>query len=179
MDTDKGLSAFYDSCSLAGPSLCAFHAESSGEIHTRLDNLIASVKKNPVPVSKSTLFGIVDYSAVKTVMLLALFDPAASFKLLAEQLYELEMGDGESVLRMVMSLKAQCGCKEEMRLPSLREVTDAIRCSDGEVLNDTVADLERYFQAMARTSSFADLWSSIRVGCTSVYILHLTVSLYA
>jgi hypothetical protein len=165
MDTERTLQSFYDSCSRAGPSLCAFHANTSSAVRARLENLIQSVKKHPVPVSNGTFFGIVDYTAVHGVVFKALYKPTALFKPLAEMLASLEAGNGEAVLRSSTAEKAQCGCRESP-LPSLREATDAIRCSDGEIVDDSLEDFERQFESMSELSTFADLWSTVRVYCS-------------
>jgi len=169
IDTDKTLSTVLASCFTAGPSACPFYAPSPELIASRLDALYTSVKARPVPVYTPSGYGIIGYSALKQLMLIALYAPYNIFPLFAEALAALEKNDGGPLLelRATFEPKLECDCPRVPAEPlgSGSDALLAIRCTDGLPVEDGVEELQAHFEKMAKLSSFADAWAFAHLEC--------------
>jgi hypothetical protein len=102
-DTDAVLSLFPKYCHQGGPRNCSFWGPSEQNITDRIDNILAEIKRHPIPVSglgqgqTGRQMGLATYSDLKQSMLLAVYFPTSNFPLLADMLAALEAGDGSLI----------------------------------------------------------------------------------
>jgi hypothetical protein len=185
-DTDAGLDMFYQACVDAGPDECALHNSDAAGVKERVDSIFAALKSRPIPIharKNSTVtsdmadYGLVDYRMARSLTFRFLYAPYGSKGLdaaaLSRALAATETGDGRSLWDLAARVRQKefrCNCdqdedKEETRQAQMdREGTLAIACSDGDVVNDSLEELQNHYEGMAKMSSFAELWN-IRITC--------------
>ncbi|KAF7305892.1 hypothetical protein HMN09_00743400 [Mycena chlorophos] len=168
VDTDKVLDAFFTSCFEVGPSLCAFHnnASSASDIAAAYDNLLSSIQQTPVPALVSLEqgnagYGVVDYALVKNFVFHSLYAPYNFFPGLAQGLADLAAGNSTTIYANSGEGEFTCGGAP---LDRSYESATSIACSD-MTPNDTLADLQSFYEGEVALSQFADLWVSWRVAC--------------
>ncbi|KAJ7737318.1 hypothetical protein B0H16DRAFT_1572092 [Mycena metata] len=168
-DTDKVLQTFFDSCVAAGPDLCAFYEPTASAIADRLTALTNSIRKQPVPVVTPTAYGIVDYSALRSVLFTSLYVPYILWGPVAQGLAALEAGDGSILFSITQTTPPfQCDCSNNSIPFHLNnaEAVVAIQCGDGVRVTDTLDELREFYDNAARTSQFVEfLVGSGRVDC--------------
>ncbi|KAF8956647.1 alpha/beta-hydrolase [Flammula alnicola] len=154
LDTDKVLQGFFDGCFQAGPSACAFYANSSAAISRNLDALYNQVLAQPVPAYASSLpeYGVVDHATLKNAISSSFYTPYNSFATLAQGLADLQNGNG-SVLFQLSS-------------PYVSEDVAAIACGDGKQVTDDADALKAYAQSISNISSFSSIVAGIRTLCS-------------
>jgi hypothetical protein len=175
-DTDKVLDYFYEKCADAGPQECALYEKTPGTIKARVDRLFDSLKLKPLPVvigNGPQGYGVVDYGMVRNTVFNILYSPfSVGGKNTSIMLASLEQGDGSLVYaaQPSNSLSLQCSCDG---IPSEENVNElagiSIFCSDGDPVNDTLSDLQKWFEANQKESTFAELWPQ-RITCAYVVI---------
>ena len=86
LDADKVLNAFFVECHKAGPTTCAFYANSSAAIAHNLDVLYEKVLAQPVPAYSPDLpkYGFVDHPTLKNAILSSFYQPYSLFSTLAQ-----------------------------------------------------------------------------------------------
>lgn len=160
-DAQKGMNAFYDFCHLAGSSGCKFYAETPDAIKTRLDRLLASIKKSPVIVpaekSASNRPEIVSFSSVRRLISKSLYRPIQIFPSLAESLASLEDGDGVPFIKTqgVSKDPITCGNGSELQAEMSDGTGDAfpaIMCSEASPLLDTPDEFQKYVDTLTDLS---------------------------
>lgn len=179
-DADATLKWFTDACADAGPNKCALYEDSKEGVATRVENIFAKLKTNPIAVplssnSKSvTDYGVVDYGLVRNLVFHYLYRPTGlgstptptiSASKLAEMLAALDDGNGLPAWNLQKAGRPtlKCDCSGKTVVP-LGDARIAIACSDGEPVTDTVEELQRHYEAVAQYSSFADIWTA-RTSC--------------
>jgi hypothetical protein len=166
-DTDKILEYMYEKCVVAGPLQCALYEKTPAAIKARVDKIFNSLLTQPISTVIGTGpqdYGLVDYTMARKTMFDLLYDPfslggSATFALLAG----LEKGDGSLWYKTPIDSNSflQCSCDETMpqsqggfgALGGL-----AIGCGDSDPINDTVSDLQVWYEANAKESAFAGVW---------------------
>jgi pimeloyl-ACP methyl ester carboxylesterase len=149
VDADKALDVFFKECSAAG-SDCPFSSPTAAGVKKRLDALLARLQKKPAPVSGG---GNLTAVALKGAILGALQEPAAAFAPLADALKALE--DGNSTAAYAMTGRNGDGLEQ------------AIVCTDGVPVTDSVQDLKDYAKEIRNTSEyFSSFVSSFRLVCS-------------
>ncbi|KAL7272443.1 hypothetical protein RUND412_004758 [Rhizina undulata] len=159
------LSSFSNYCSLAGPLSCKFHTGSTPEhITTRLQYLLDRISHLPISVPH-TEYGpdIVTKADVVNYVFHCLYSPLATFTKLATILLDLENGDGRTFIEATkVGFSCACGGSER----HWGEVSNAILCSDGVPINDTVDDFRNYVgELRGQADDIGSIWSQIRLGC--------------
>ncbi|KZV95715.1 alpha/beta-hydrolase [Exidia glandulosa HHB12029] len=161
--TDKALESFFISCSASKD--CGIHNPTPEAVQARYERILASVAVEPVPWVFFSNYGIVDIAMTRATVFHALKHPYCMFPLLAIALSALEVGDG-----MYMHLLASSPfyyCKDEWMpggLDYLTEARTAIMCRDAGPVDDSLAQLQQWFDRQRNVSSFADFaWS--RIAC--------------
>ena len=162
------MEAFYELCHNAGPEDCAFYAESSQAIKTRLDTLLENIRKYPIIIPDSPsgpdMPELVTWSKVKALVNTALYQPVLIFARFAKVLKALEEGDGMPYWNFttggnrptpVCSVEASPSDK-----PVVEEGTDdaatAISCADNwGTHRGSLEDLEDYARHLDEASSAA------------------------
>ncbi|KAK0191837.1 Alpha/Beta hydrolase protein [Armillaria mellea] len=162
-DTEKDMQSFFDGCVAAGPDACAFYASTSEEISNNLDALYESLLTEPIPVviPYTSSYGIVDYAALKTAVMNALYQPYAYFSLLAEGLVGLAEGNGTIIYQMQAMVYDPSSVYDNMW-----EAEMAISCSDTMNNTESIADLYAYWDSVQDISPFAFALMTQRISCS-------------
>ena len=148
--------------------------ESSAEkIHARITNLLNNLKRRPLAArtnassSDPTSYGLVDYRVAHSALFVLLYSPykrgGAKYPALelAHALSEAEKGNGAPLLNYGTFWeppKCECSLPGGPKSPAYLSIDAlaAIMCSDGPALNDTLEDLEDFYDTFLRQSEFAD-----------------------
>lgn len=184
-DTDAALKWFTDACAEAGPNECALYEDSKEKVAERMDNLFAKLKTSPIAVplsgnsTSATDYGIVDYGLVRQTVLLYLLSPyhssfakndtiTAAAKL-SEVLAAAGAGNGLPAWNLWKDARPNfgCECSDAPKPVLLGDAQNAILCSDGDPVTDTLEELQKHYEGMAKYSSFADVWI-LRARCVCV-----------
>ncbi|KIM37592.1 hypothetical protein M413DRAFT_257941 [Hebeloma cylindrosporum] len=154
IDADKVLQAFFDECHKAGPTACAFYANSSAAISHKLDTLYQKVLAQPVPAYSPSLpqYGFVDHPTLKNAILVSFYQPYSSFSALAQGLALLENGDGSALY--------------QLSTPRVAEPVLAIVCGDAAKVTDDAATLKKYVKSIEKISSFSSIVAGVRLVCS-------------
>ncbi|KAJ6604115.1 hypothetical protein DFH09DRAFT_1441973 [Mycena vulgaris] len=167
-DTDKTLQTFFDGCAAAGPADSAFHAPSASAISRNLAALTASIREQPLAVVTPASHGIVDFVFLRNAVLNALYGPCDAFASLAHGLADLAAGNATTLYAQSAVPTFECACNASavpFHLNNL-EAYMAVACGDATPVEDSIPQLQRYYEDGLKVSSFADLLSSTRVLCS-------------
>lgn len=167
ISADSDLDDFFNSCQKAGPNACAFYESTSSKVSQRLNNLLASVRNQPVVIHSNSTFGIIDEATVRSVILDALASPYPGYALLASALAALEQGDGSQVFQLFGGPTLDQCSADSTDNNFLLDTEVAIICGDATgVRGSSAADLIQYYQSNVGISSFLNeiLWN--RAVCT-------------
>jgi hypothetical protein len=169
------LDYFYEKCAEAGPQECALYEKTPGAIKARVEKIFDSLRQKPLPVvigNGPQDYGVVDYGMVHSTVFGFLYSP---FSFGGENasivLASLEKGDGSLLYAAQLddSQSLQCSCDGSSPTAVDQEAGIAILCSDGDPVNDTLSDLQKWFENNRKESAFADVWRQ-RVFCAYVAI---------
>ena len=152
------LQTFFDSCFNAGPSVCAFYSPSPEAISQSLTKLYDITKTRPFPVfsPNTSSYGVVDYRFLRDVIFDSLYTPYTKFPPLANALAELSKRNPEPIWNMGSS-----------SVPgSVNEAALAIACNDGNLIPGTLENAELYYNELAKTSEWANVWAKERTSCS-------------
>jgi hypothetical protein len=150
------LQTFFDSCFNAGPSGCSFYAPSPEAISQNLTRLYDITKSRPFPVFRNaSSYGVVDYNYLRTTVFVSLYFPYSSFPPLADALTDLAKGNAEKLWEIGPNKGAP-----------LDDPMIAIQCNDGNLIPETLEDAELYYDELAKTSEWANIWARLRISCT-------------
>jgi hypothetical protein len=158
---------FYEQCVRAGPLECALYEKTPSAVKARVEKIFATLLHQPIPTVIGTGpsdYGLIDYGMVRRTVFDFLYNPftigGQNTSLL---LASLEKGDGALFYETQIDSRnfLQCSCDE-----SISQATGgfgeldaaAIAFSDADPINDTLAELQAWFEANKRESSWADLW---------------------
>ncbi|KAJ7744113.1 TAP-like protein-domain-containing protein [Mycena metata] len=165
LDTDKSMDTFYSGCAQAGPQACAFHAPTASQVAANLAALTASITAQPIAVLTPQSHGILNYVFLRNAVLNALYDPYNLFAALAEGLAALASGNATLLYAQNEVPTFECDCT--VPAPAFHENSFeaymAIACGDALPVNDTLAQLQQFYEDGLKVSAFADVLSSTRV----------------
>jgi len=166
LDTDKVMESFYTGCADAGPNGCPFWAASPGDIKRNLTVLYESLRSRPLPVKAAASYGIFDYSLLRFTVFISLYFPYAFFRDLARGLAELAAGNPQMIFERVKPPPFECPCNApERAFASVPDSSVAVICNDGVDVPSDLKATEEYFETMIKTSSWYEIWASIRMNC--------------
>jgi hypothetical protein len=171
-DIDKGMEYFYEQCVIAGPLECALYEKTPSAVHARVEKIFATMLRRPIPTVIGTGpldYGLVDYGTVRRTVLKFLYIPFSfGGQALALLLASAEKGDGSPFYQTQLDQGTllQCACDNgPTKIGGLGPVgAAAIAFSDSGPINDTVAELEAWYEANKRESSFADVRTERVIG---------------
>lgn len=169
-DTDAALYDIYEACARAGPNdPCPLKEDNAELIATRVSNLLAKTKEEPVPVYLPQLgeYGIVDYALVREQILQSLYvTHNGGGRTLMLLLAELEKGDGSHIYqrssRRMLENLVKCNCSappEQQRALSGMALTNAIACGDASETHMNLAEARAFYDELSRDTTFTDVWS--------------------
>jgi hypothetical protein len=178
----------YESCAEAGPEACALYAPDAAGVKVRADAIFAKLKKGPLPVlpaknathtSNGANYGLVDYAMARGLVFKFLYSPygkkGMNAALVVSALAAVEKGDGRPLWDLASVYRTKdfkCECdkdKDTEPQAQLREESAlAIACSDGDVVDDSIVELQAHYEDMAKMSGFAELWD-LRINCAFVH----------
>ncbi|CBQ72234.1 conserved hypothetical protein [Sporisorium reilianum SRZ2] len=126
-DTDGGFDGFFEECVKAGPKACALASQSSDatELHTKLLELLESLKLHPMPVVQADVPQLLTFSMVLETLFTALYKPAGWPKL-AEILNDVLNGNGTAFVNAYGD-----STYHVPSIPESEEANAAIACGDG------------------------------------------------
>jgi hypothetical protein len=175
-DTDKVLDYFYAKCAEAGPQECSLYEKTPDAIKARVEKIFDDLKSKPLPVvigDGPQDYGIVDYGMVQNAVANFLYFPFSIGGPNASAIFtSLEQGDGSLVYASLLdpSQVSQCSCDGSSSQEDIDQLSGvAILCSDGDPVNDTLSELQQWFENNLKISTFADVWTQ-RVICAYVAI---------
>ncbi|KAJ6607894.1 Alpha/Beta hydrolase protein [Mycena sp. CBHHK59/15] len=158
LDADKSWASFMDGCAAAGPDGCPFYAPTASAISDKVNQIYASLRARPIPVRTNTSYGLVDYSMLRKVIFEGLYSPFATS----------DAGNGTALLQLAQRPAFECGCDPaEFRFESVGDAGTAVVCNDGKPISAKFEDAERHYREVSRTSSWADMWMTIRMPCST------------
>jgi hypothetical protein len=168
---DKVLDFFCQKCAEAGPEECALYEKTSDGVKARVEKIFETLRSQPLPVaigSGPQDYGIVDYGLARLTVFNFLVLPfSIGGKNMSIILNSLERGDGSLLYAAQAdgSQSLQCSCDGGLSPDTIdQRVAVAIECTDGGPVNDTLSDLQEWFENNKKQSSFADVWAR-RVAC--------------
>jgi hypothetical protein len=171
---------FYLACAEAGPAACALHEPTAEAVKARTDKIFDSIKAHPIALlsnsngTSASDYGILDYRIVRGLVLLYLYSPySIAAPALARALAGIEHGNGKPFFdfasALIQGVDFKCDCGMEQSPLVFPEALLAVACSDGDVVDDSLEELQKHYEGMANSSSFAELWD-IRIRCSYVAV---------
>jgi hypothetical protein len=157
---------------------CALYERTPKAVAARVEKIFDSIKRHPIPAVTGDGgpgdYGIVGYTQVRRLAFDFLYLPfGIGGQNLARVLAALEKGDGVPFYTVQGGNRnVQCESDEKVRRSSVgfsQLMTVALGCSDGDQVKDTVPQLEKWYEANKKLSSFADQWPW-RISCAYVIL---------
>ncbi|TAQ89580.1 hypothetical protein B7494_g2083 [Chlorociboria aeruginascens] len=170
LDTDKIIASFATYCAEAKENCQLYrNGDKPENISRRFQSVFDNLKVNPISiVDKPSMSPVtVSYSDIKMVLFSSLYSPIRMFPIIATLINMLSQGHPEILGPGAWPINRDSICSAPLRGRIYRgEEQLAIMCGDKRYpLNDTFLDLQDRFERIASTSSFADAWMTIMVGC--------------
>lgn len=164
LDTDLVLKDVLESCVRAGPKKCPFYESKVSGIQKRINRLFDRLRIEPISVQvrEDGWQDIVDYATLKQVLFMILYHPHDMGALLTQALAKLEQGDGSLIYgispRREWNNLLTCNCGVDRPFDAFYDKSTAISCGDAHYSPEGLDDLRDAYEAMARTSPFAEVW---------------------
>lgn len=176
------MTAYYDACVAAGPSLCAIWENSTDLVRARVDRLIDKLRLEPLPSLDTTspnnsVFTVIDDTALRTQIRGLLYEPYTFGELAASALVLLEQGQGAQFFavdpEVAVTQEMFATCAFDTSRPysdGYLDVVSAIAC--GDVLSTalpTIDEARAEYENARNISTFADeLWPFQTGACAYV-----------
>ncbi|KAL0064101.1 hypothetical protein AAF712_008961 [Marasmius tenuissimus] len=167
-DTGKTLRWFFASCLEAGPESCAFYENSVEAMESKLNDIYASVIRSPIPVEGSISNGVVDYSYVRGLLFVSLYQPFALWPNLAKALQDLKGGNATTIWSGVHEEVPpfECDCDlSKYEFEHLPEGLMGYICGDGDAVPPDFESAQAHYNASVKYSSFGSFFASFRISC--------------
>jgi hypothetical protein len=165
VDSEKALEWYYSDCVNAGPDVCPIWKPTVSEIKQRINTLLERLKIAPTPFINSTTgeFGIVDYSAAKTLLFQTMYGPHQSGADTAHAFAALEAGDAQPMWNTSSSAAVEraieASCLPELASFDFDDVSlMAVGCGDGAPAESSLDELRQFYAKLAQQTMFADVW---------------------
>nr|POE65646.1 putative hydrolase [Quercus suber] len=174
-DSDAVFDSFFAYCAKAGAPKCAIarKGDNAADIRTRVELDLNTLRQRPIigvnPVHNTP--SIVTWSQFQKAIFTVLYGPVRAFPGLAQLFQYLHTGDEESILLAMPQLHSLIRYEPycNMQPASSFDSGDArfsILCIDkSRPINATVSRLQTYYEELANTSSFADVYMNVVLGC--------------
>ncbi|KAJ8092879.1 hypothetical protein PM082_023512 [Marasmius tenuissimus] len=166
-DIERTQQWFFQSCKDAGPQSCAFYEDSVEAMNSKLQGIYARLNEDPIPVRGSLSYGVVDYGALHTLMLDALYAPFATWRFLAIGLQKLTEGDASLIWAFRDASPFECDRdSSDHAFEHNGEALNAYFCNDGDAIPPEVEDARAHYQESVEFSLFGSFWASYRITCS-------------
>lgn len=144
LDADNTLDWFFQSCSAS--SNCPFHEPTPEAVRERYERVMDNLKRVPVTFQLGDLYGVVDWDLARGVVFSSLYKPFVTFPLLAQALLDLEHGNAAPFYQLSGEDSSLFRCdahSSPYEGPNAiwNEANLAIKCGDGDPVNDTLDEL--------------------------------------
>lgn len=147
-DSDKAFSAIFTGC-VANRENCALgkgNNKTAAELEQAVWNMLDTVKYHPIPLGSF----IVDYSALKTLIVNAIYS-SALWPGLATMLNDLLTGNLNELAQLIEAISPSTTPTVFEQLATQQALL-GIQCGDNMVRTDTFADFVPYTERLAETS---------------------------
>lgn len=165
IDTDKAFQIILDEC--VASSACPLREDTSELISARIDTILDGLKTAPLTVQNGSLYGTVEHGLTRRLLFFSLYDPINQYPPLFSALAAAEQGDGAPLYALLgrteSTWRGPCGADGQVTQPD--DAVAAIACSDGDALDESLAEMRAHYAKMAEMSSFAEFWN-IHSYCT-------------
>ncbi|KAK7954972.1 hypothetical protein PG988_015666, partial [Apiospora saccharicola] len=167
VDADAIFGKFFSYC-VEAEEKCAFYqkGDTVEDLESRYDELLAKLLQEPKIVTDvgGNIPAILNAGDLRMVLFQALYSPNLAYPTVAHLLQAVYTDQGLESWVNPLILGGLC---KDLSLPIWPDdAQKAVMCSDKRyTLNETVPELEKTFEAMAATSSFADVWMGLMMGC--------------
>ncbi|TEB34822.1 alpha/beta-hydrolase [Coprinellus micaceus] len=148
VDSEKTLQLFFDHCAEGGPVKCPFYSPNPADIKRNLTALYERLQVEPVVVNANTLYGVIDYTLVCSLVFSSLYTPYDSFKPLADALAQLAAGNGTAVL--------------SLRPPQVPKCSSDPHEHDWERVDEGFTT-----KKLLEVTEFADVWGQLHASCAN------------
>jgi hypothetical protein len=163
LDTDKAYQNILYAC--AASPLCAFYTPNLtlSSIQKRVSSILNKLDRRPFPVlipsANASMngeynYGILTSEIARRALLVALYNPRQDALPWFRALLAISKGDGREMFEIAQRVP---GVTTE-RARSMVDLETAIACSDAPPLGDGVEEVMGFYEEMAKTSQFSDLW---------------------
>lgn len=190
-DIDHVLTAYYDACVAAGPSLCAIWENTTHLVQARVDRLLNSIQLAPLPVFNDTdptsiAFDVIDYPLARSLFINIAYNPYTVGAFAAQALVLLEQGEGLAFQAAAggNSVDALATCDFDSSQPfvaGLLDVSSSITCGDvvSTALPTPAEARAAYANALGVSPFASELYPDAAGSCVSVtyHITHVVYSL--
>ncbi|GAB7356790.1 hypothetical protein MBLNU459_g7680t2 [Dothideomycetes sp. NU459] len=164
LDSDAAFATFFEYCHLAGPTACAFYANSTRAVHARFERSISQLAQhqNQTNATATTALAL---ALVNEVVFESAYAPITFFPEAAYVLAQLEAALAAGTL-------AQFVAVVQTQLPNAQlgnEQVAAVACADGDgrAYGLGYGELRPFLTAMERASGVAaDFLSGLKIACT-------------
>ncbi|TVY47845.1 Tripeptidyl aminopeptidase [Lachnellula occidentalis] len=173
-DADAIAELFYTYCHEAGVKCDLYKKDDTpANIKARFEGVLARIRKNPITLvdNLTKLPQVIYESDIRSFLFSTLYSPTLYSPIIASIFDRLDSGDDDVLKGLLggffpgIDLPFLCGPPPSPQYFS-DEAMSAIMCSDKRYpLNGTLSDLDTTFEKMANTSSFADVWMTLMIGC--------------
>jgi hypothetical protein len=145
------------------------------DIKRNLNALYERLQVEPVVVNANTLYGVVDYTLVRSLVFSSLYNPYDSFKPLADALAQLAAGNGTAMLSLRPPQVPNCSSDPHERdWERVDEGFATVACNDGDAASGSIKGLEEHHKKLLEVTEFADVWGQLHASCVYVVtIQHL------
>lgn len=167
--TESVHQAFYDFCSMAGPSNCAVYEPSPEKVKDRVDKIFAELVRSPVPVPfPSSGPAVITKDFTRVRLFQSLYEPYLFFGHMANELYAVETRN-QTVLEEkadgLLSYSCDCGT-EGLPWTADNEALYAVACGDAGPLVEEPGQFEAHYAKLAAKSPLvAPMWSLFHLRC--------------
>jgi pimeloyl-ACP methyl ester carboxylesterase len=179
-DADKIIRQFCQYCAMAGPEKCPLYTgtgTSHVEAEVGLNQILANIKRNPIPVAASNMRGpeVITYTDVKLMMVNALYEPYRQIEQAFEILSLLAQGNGSQLADLkhqnLLAVRSNGQCQvdgsysDSCWLFNERVSGIAIFSTDGNDVRGTAKEEYRtYVKQLERQSRWLNgLWAENRM----------------
>lgn len=136
--TDAVLASFYSFCHKGGPSKCPLYESTEDMIKSRVNQIVYNMTPISVPFASQGP-AVITTVILEELLLESLYTPVTLFPQLADILLAVENNNQTVLAEFVdSSVSYKCDCRDPSPWLRQNQAQQAIICSDGDAVNDTL-----------------------------------------